>query len=75
VNRAHQIFPLETPTAGYATFSIRASFTVTQQHLSHSFAVNAFNLNDRLYRNHLSLIKELAPEMGRNFKLLYNVRF
>jgi hypothetical protein len=26
-------------------------------------------------RNHLSLIKDLAPEMGRNFKLLYNVGF
>ena len=32
-------------------------------------------LTDELYRNHLSLIKDLAPEMGRNFKLLYNVKF
>ena len=30
---------------------------------------------NELYRNHLSLIKDLTPEMGRNFKLLYNVRF
>ena len=33
------------------------------------------NVTDELYRNHLSLIKDLAPEMGRNFKLLYNVKF
>ena len=33
------------------------------------------NAADELYRNHLSLIKEFVPEMGRNFKLLYNVRF
>ena len=32
-------------------------------------------LTNELYRNHLSLLKELVPEMGRNFKLLYNVRF
>ena len=33
------------------------------------------NLTDELYRNHLSCIKHLVPEMGRNFKLLYGVRF
>jgi outer membrane receptor protein involved in Fe transport len=33
------------------------------------------NATNELYRNHLSLIKEFVPEMGRNFKLLYNVRF
>ena len=33
------------------------------------------NATNELYRNHLSLIKDLAPEMGRNFKLLYNVKF
>jgi hypothetical protein len=27
------------------------------------------------FRNHLSLIKDLTPEMGRNFKVLYNVSF
>ena len=35
----------------------------------------ADNLTNTLYRNHLSLIKDLVPEMGRNFKLLYNVKF
>jgi len=33
------------------------------------------NLTDELYRNHLSFIKELTPEMGRNFKLVYNLTF
>jgi hypothetical protein len=33
------------------------------------------NATDELYRNHLSFIKHLVPEMGRNFKLLYNVKF
>jgi outer membrane receptor protein involved in Fe transport len=33
------------------------------------------NVTDRLYRNHLSLIKDVVPEIGRNFKLLYSVQF
>jgi hypothetical protein len=32
-------------------------------------------VTDELYRNHLSLIKDFVPEMGRNFKLLYSVKF
>jgi hypothetical protein len=33
------------------------------------------NATDELYRNHLSYIKDLTPEMGRNFKLLYGLKF
>jgi hypothetical protein len=32
-------------------------------------------VTNELYRNRLSLIKDLTAEMGRNFKLLYNVKF
>ena len=31
--------------------------------------------DQRAVPHHLSLIKHLTPEMGRNFKLLYNVKF
>ena len=41
----------------------------------HTITARIDNATDELYRNHLSLIKDLAPEMGRNFKLLYNVKF
>ena len=33
------------------------------------------NAGNQLYRNHLNYLKELVPEVGRNFRLLYNVRF
>jgi hypothetical protein len=33
------------------------------------------NVGDTLYRNHLSLIKDVVPEAGRNLKVLYSVRF
>ena len=54
---------------------LKASYTYVQQHLSHLFAVNVFNRGDRLYRNHSSFIKDLAPEIGRGIRFTYMVRF
>jgi iron complex outermembrane receptor protein len=39
------------------------------------FSVNVFNAGDRLYRNHLSFIKEFAPELGRGVRFGYTVHF
>jgi len=41
----------------------------------HVFSVLVFNATDRLYRNHLSFIKDLAPEIGRGVRVTYTVRF
>jgi iron complex outermembrane receptor protein len=69
------VFATETPTAGYAVFNLAASYTVPQQHFSHHFSVNFFNMGDRLYRNHVSFIKDLAPEIGRGVRFGYAVKF
>lgn len=71
----NRIFPTETRTPGYTTFNVNASYTFTSQHLAHVFAVNGFNLGDRLYFNHLSFIKEIAPEIGRGVRFTYTMRF
>ncbi len=65
----------ETPTAGYAVLNLRASYTIARGRLVHQFAVNTFNLTDRLYRNHSSFIKHLAPEIGRGVRFTYRLRF
>ncbi|MEW5979902.1 MAG: TonB-dependent receptor [Acidobacteriota bacterium] len=70
-----KLFPTESRTAGYTVVNLDASYTLAQQHLAHNFSVSAFNLGDRLYRNHLSFIKELAPEMGRGVRVTYAMRF
>ncbi|HYN84714.1 MAG TPA: TonB-dependent receptor [Pyrinomonadaceae bacterium] len=69
------LFPTETRTAGYAVFDLLASYAIARPHFAHIFSVNAFNLGDRLYRNHLSFIKERAPEIGRGVRFTYTVRF
>jgi iron complex outermembrane receptor protein len=71
----NRTFTTEERTAGYATVNLNASYTYTQKHYAHIFSVNAFNLNDKLYRNHLSFIKEFAPEIGRGVRVVYTLRF
>jgi iron complex outermembrane receptor protein len=70
-----KLFPTETRTAGYAIFNATASYTIAQQHLAQIISLNAFNLGDRLYLNHLSFIKDFAPEIGRGVRLTYTLRF
>jgi iron complex outermembrane receptor protein len=48
---------------------------IPTQHAAHIISFNAVNLGDTLYRNHLSFIKEFAPEMGRGFRVTYTLRF
>jgi len=69
------IFPTETRTSGFGLFNLNASYTVARQHFVQVFSVSAFNLGDTLYRNHLSFIKDLAPEIGRGVRFGYTLRF
>ncbi len=70
-----QTFTTETRTPGYTVVNLKASYTIPQRHLAHQFSVNVFNIGDRLYRNHSSFIKDLAPEIGRGVRFTYMVRF
>jgi iron complex outermembrane receptor protein len=74
-NRQWQLAPNETGTAGYAVVHVTAMYTITSQHFMHTFQANTFNLGDRLYRNHLSLIKEFAPEIGRGVRVSYTLNW
>jgi iron complex outermembrane receptor protein len=74
-NRQWQIAPNETETAGYAVVHLTAMYTITSKHLMHSFQATTFNLGDRLYRNHLSLIKQFAPEIGRGVRFGYTLNW
>ena len=74
-NERRDIFGTETPTAGYTVVNLGASYTLPRRHFSHHFSLNLFNLGDRLYRNHVSFIKDLAPEMGRGLSVAYTMEF
>ena len=70
-----EVFANENRTPGYAVFNLNASYTIAQQRYVHVFAIDTFNLGDRLYYNHLSFIKNLAPEIGRGVRVSYTLRF
>ncbi|MFZ4626914.1 MAG: TonB-dependent receptor [Blastocatellia bacterium] len=70
-----RLFSTEERTAGYGTVNVNASYTITGKHVAHIFSVSGFNLNNKLFRNHLSLIKEIAPEIGRGVRFVYTLRF
>ena len=52
--------------------ALQLSRAVNDQALAKELLDNATN---KLYRNHLNYLKDVLPEMGRNFKLVYSVSF
>ena len=74
-NSQPQTFTAETRTAGYTVVNLKASYIIARRRAAHQFAVSVFNIGDRLYRNHSSFIKDLAPEIGRGIRFTYRIRF
>ncbi len=70
-----KVFTNETTTAGWATANVLAGYSYATSHAAHIFSVSGFNLNNKLYRNHLSFLKAIAPEVGRGVRVTYTVRF
>jgi iron complex outermembrane receptor protein len=75
VAKQDRVFGMEEPTDGYGLLKLFTSYSFNAGGAVNTITARLDNVADELYRNHLSLIKHLVPEMGRNFKLLYNVRF
>ncbi|MDE2905611.1 MAG: TonB-dependent receptor [Acidobacteriota bacterium] len=73
--RQGRVFRDETTTPGYAVLNLDASYIWPRQHMAHVLSFTGYNLTNALFRNHMSFIKDLAPEMGRGVKLGYSLRF
>ncbi|QQS31742.1 MAG: TonB-dependent receptor [Acidobacteriota bacterium] len=69
------VFPLETATDSYALVNVNGSYTILRGRAAHTLFAGTTNLGNKLYRNHLSFIKDLIPEPGRGFRFGYSVRF
>ena len=75
VSKQGRVFGDETPTPGYNLLKMFASYSFGTGRATSTITARLDNATNELYRNHLSLIKDFVPEMGRNFKLVYSVRF
>jgi iron complex outermembrane receptor protein len=69
------VFGAETETAGYSLLRFYATYTRQSASTVQTITARLDNATDRLYRNHLNFLKDLVPEMGRQFRLVYSVRF
>ncbi len=75
VRAQDKVFTGETETKGYGIFNIAGTYVIPSKHAAHILGVNAFNLNNKLFYNHISFIKDISPEIGRGMKFSYTVRF
>jgi len=65
----------ETPTEGYTVFDLNSQYRFEWSGMLHTVSLSAKNVLNKEYYNHLSLVKEIFPEPGRSFDLLYRVYF
>ena len=65
----------DTPTKGYGIVNVGAGVRVTNGALVHNASVHCDNLFDRVYRDHLSVIKDFLPQPARGFRLNYELQF
>jgi len=74
-SKQDRVFGEETPTDGYNLLKLFASYSFGGGRAVNTITARLDNATNELYRNHLSFVKDFVPEMGRNFKVVYSVRF
>jgi iron complex outermembrane receptor protein len=70
-----RVFGAETPTAGYGMLKLYGSYSFVRGRVTNTVTARLDNATNEVYRNHLNYLKDVLPEMGRNFKLVYSVSF
>ncbi|MEO6655069.1 MAG: TonB-dependent receptor, partial [Pyrinomonadaceae bacterium] len=75
VHNQERVFTDETTTPGYGVFNIVGGYTWMARRFANTISVNAFNLANKYYINHVSFIKDFSPEIGRGIRASYTIRF
>jgi iron complex outermembrane receptor protein len=70
-----RIFGDEAPTDGYAIGRVFMSYAFNRGGVLNTITARLDNATDKLHRNHLNYLKEVLPEIGRTFKLVYTIGF
>ncbi len=75
VARQDRLFGSETQTAGYGLLRFYATYTLQSTRAVQTITARLDNAADTRYRNHLNYLKDLVPEMGRQFRVVYAIKF
>ena len=65
----------EETTPGYETYNLIGTYTIRSTQAIHKFILQIDNIFNRKYYNHLSRIKSIMPEKGRNIGFQYRLNF
>lgn len=65
----------EEPTDAYQVLDLFAQYVLNRGKFLHTISLTGENITNVTYRMHLSRVKSIMPEPGRNVKLLYRVYF
>jgi iron complex outermembrane receptor protein len=71
--RQDRLGDFEEPTDGYIVPNVSAGFRMVRGGALHAITLKIDNVLDQTFRDHLSRIKEIMPEPGRNVSLLYRI--
>jgi iron complex outermembrane receptor protein len=75
VSDQDRVFGEELPTDGYTIAKFYASYSFGRDRVLNTITARLDNATDTLYRNHLNYLKDVLPEIGRSFKIVYSVGF
>ena len=70
-----RVATFETPTPGYTFLNASVSYAFFTGSLIHEVTLRGTNLTDQEARNHVSLLKDIAPLPGRDIRLTYRLLF
>ncbi len=65
----------QQPTDGYGLLNAMAGWRHSGDRFDQTVILQVRNITDRVYRDHLSRIKDVAPQPGRNVQLSYQAHF
>lgn len=71
----NRVDEFENPTKGYGIVNSYSQYSLITGKLIHSLSLNFDNIFNKEYRNHLSRVKSIMPEAGRNLRVTYKMFF
>lgn len=70
-----EVIRVELPTSGYTLLEVGVGVRWLIGGRLNTITLQIDNVTDTVWRDHLSRMKEVAPQPGRNIQLLYRVQF
>jgi iron complex outermembrane receptor protein len=65
----------DTPTGGYGILNLGAGVRLVRAGVVQDIGIHCDNAFDRVYRDHVSVVKDFLPQPGRGFRLDYHLLF